>query len=147
MRANRSKSLGPRCDEEEIQQPTLGGRQHYLRWKTPTTAQLWEANGLSYDTTLYYSEHAGFRCGTCHEYPMFDLANKKQLKLRQRPLVVMESTIIANALLDCNDKTLEQIQRYKQICYQFKGNFTLLWHNSGLENQAAKDMYCKIIKQ
>lgn len=133
--------------EEEIQQSTLGGRQHYLRWKTPTTAQLWEANGLTYDTTLYYSEHAGFRCGTCHEYPMFDLANRKPLKLRQRPLVVMESTIIENTLLDCNDKKLEQMQHYKQICYQFKGNFTLLWHNSCLENQAAKDMYCKIIKQ
>lgn len=133
--------------EEKIQQPTLGGRQHYLRWKTPTTAQLWEANGLSYDTTLYYSEHAGFRCGTCHEYPMFDLANRKPLKLRQRPLVVMESTIIENASLGCNDKSLGQIQRYKQICYQFNGDFTMLWHNSYFENQAAKEMYCEIIKQ
>lgn len=132
--------------EEGIQQRMLGGRQHYLRWETPITAQLWEANGLSYDTTLYYSDHPGFRCGTCHEYPMFDLANRKPLKLLQRPLVVMESTIIEDALLGYSDEALDLMQRYKQICHQFKGNFTLLWHNSYFENQAAKEMYCEIIK-
>jgi len=33
-------------DEEGIRQPLLGGRQHYLRWETPTTARLWGDNEL-----------------------------------------------------------------------------------------------------
>jgi hypothetical protein len=37
---------------EGIDQPSLGGRQHFLRWETPTTARLWDDNGLDYDTTL-----------------------------------------------------------------------------------------------
>jgi hypothetical protein len=135
-------------EEENIQQRMLGGRQHYLRWETPTTAQLWDANGLTYDTTLCYPDRPGFRCGTCHEYPMFDLANRKPLKLLQRPLVVMESTIIGNggALSYSDEEALYLMQRYKQICHQFDGDFTLLWHNSYFENIAAKEIYCEVIK-
>lgn len=35
-------------DDEGIDQACLGGRQHYLRWATPTTARLWDDNGLDY---------------------------------------------------------------------------------------------------
>lgn len=144
--ANSVRTLRRVMKEEAIEQNVLGGRQHYLRWETPTTAQLWEANGLTYDTTLYYADCPGFRCGTCHEYPMFDLVKRKPLKLLQRPLVVMESTIIGMMALGCSDEALDLMQRYKRICHQFDGDFTLLWHNSYFENSAAKEVYCKIIK-
>ncbi len=143
--AESASSLREIMEEENIQQHLIGGRQHYLRWDTPVTARLWEANGLAYDTTLSYAERPGFRCGTCHEYPMYDLGNRKPLKLLQRPLIVMESTIIEGASLGYSEEALELMQRYKRICYQFKGNFTLLWHNSYFENQAAKEIYRTII--
>ncbi|MFD2270350.1 polysaccharide deacetylase family protein [Undibacterium arcticum] len=134
-------------EEEGIKQDVLGGRQHYLRWETPTTAQLWEANGLTYDTTLSYAERAGFRCGTCHEYHMYDLINRKRLNLLQRPLVVMESTVIDMQCmgLGYGDAARELIYRYKRICHQFDGDFTLLWHNSYFENRAAKEMCSDVI--
>ncbi|MEA1048991.1 hypothetical protein U5801_04080 [Lamprobacter modestohalophilus] len=52
-------------DDEGIDQPSLGGRQHFLRWETSATARLWDANGLDYDSTLSYADRPGFRCGTC----------------------------------------------------------------------------------
>jgi hypothetical protein len=132
---------------EGIKQDVLGGRQHYLRWETPTTAQLWEANGLTYDSTLTYADRAGFRCGTCHEYRMFDLINRKPLNLLQRPLVVMESTIIDMQCmgLGYGNEARELIYRYKRICHQFNGDFTLLWHNSYFEHRAAKEMCSDVI--
>lgn len=134
--------------EENIQQDILGGRQHYLRWEVKTTAQLWEANGMTYDSTLSYSTVPGFRCGTCHEYPMYDLVNRKPLKLLQRPLIVMESSVIEQPDMEAayGMEALALMQHYKRICHQFNGNFTLLWHNSYFENQTDKDMYCEVIK-
>lgn len=63
--------------EEGIDQPVLGDRQHFLRWETSTTARLWDANGLDYDSTLSCADRPGFRCGTCREYPLYDLHERR----------------------------------------------------------------------
>ena len=71
----------------------VGGRQHYLRWENPTTWRSWEQAGLTYDTTVGFAEHAGFRCGTCRDFPAFDLLESRKLDLRERPLVLMDATL------------------------------------------------------
>lgn len=58
-------SLRRELGEEGISQPLLGGRQHFLRWETPTTARLWDDNGLDDNTTLSDADRPSFRCGTC----------------------------------------------------------------------------------
>jgi hypothetical protein len=107
-------------DEEGIAQPLLGGRQHYLRWETPTTVRLWDANGLDYDITLSYADRPGFRCGTCFEYPMFDSVEQRALKLRQRPLIVMECSVIAERYLGLgySDEALAMMQGYRDTCHR-----------------------------
>lgn len=134
-------------DEEGIHQSEIGGRQHYLRWETPTTARLWEENDLSYDTTLSYADHPGFRCGTCREYPLFDLKRRKTLNLRERPLVLMECSVIARRYLGLgySDEALSRMIRYRDTCHQFGGNFTLLWHNSHLRLPQDKRFYRTLI--
>jgi hypothetical protein len=100
-------------DDAGIVQTQMGGRQHYLRWEMPTTARLWDAHELDYDTTLSYADHPGFRCGTCFEYPMFDAAEQRTLRLRQRPLIVMECSVIADRYLGLgySAAALELMQR------------------------------------
>lgn len=134
-------------EEEKIGQDVLGGRQHYLRWDVATTAQLWDANDMCYDSTLSYPTVPGFRCGTCHEYTMYDLVNRKPLVLRQRPLIVMETAVIdqGNMGLGHSVEALELMRHYKRICARFNGDFTLLWHNSSFENTADQAMYCDLI--
>ena len=129
--------------EEGIDQPLIGGRQHYLRWETPTTARLWDDNGLSYDSTLCFAECPGFRCGTCHEYPLYDLEQRCSLKLRERPLIMMECSIIARRYLGLgySGKALALMLRYRDICHRFGGNFTLLWHNSHLTTASDRQFY------
>ena len=134
-------------DEEGIRQDAIGGRQHYLRWDVGTTARLWAANDMSYDSTLSYPTVAGFRTGTCHEYTMFDPVERRPLALTQRPLVVMENAVIdqANMGLGHSEQALATMQRYKRICGRFDGDFTLLWHNSSFDDKADQAMYCDLI--
>ena len=77
MRSRRSSSsteierrLLPR--QASAQDPRSEDRQHYLRWRAPTTWQNWEDAGLDYDSTVGYADHVGFRAGTCYEYPIFN---------------------------------------------------------------------------
>ena len=114
--------------EERIDQPVFGGRQHYLRCEMPTTTRLWSENGLDYDTSLGYADRPGFRCGTCFEYPMFDGVNQRALRLRERPLVLMECSVISDVYLGLGygDQALEEMKRHRDCCYRVGGNFTLL---------------------
>lgn len=135
-------------EEEGIRQDTLGGRQHYLRWDSAATPRLWEENGLDYDSTLGYADHVGFRCGTCHEYPFFDLKQREVLHLRERPLVVMECTVIAKRYMNLGyeSEAVSTTLQLRDICAQFDGNFTLLWHNSHLEKPADRLLCSSLIK-
>lgn len=129
LEANRLRRV---MDEEGVYQDEIGNRQHYLRWSTPETARILEQAGISYDTTLGYADHPGFRCGTCFEYSMYDLIERKQLRLRQRPLIVMECSVIDDCYLGMGytDEALNLMLTLKKRALQFGGNFTLLWHNS-----------------
>lgn len=135
-------------NEEKIIQNEIEGRQHYLRWNNSKTPQLYEANGLNYDTTLCYADKAGFRCGVCYEYSMYDLINRKKLKLKERPLIVMESTIISSKYesMGYSEKAFQRFLYFKKTCHQYNGTFNLLWHNNHFESKKDKEFYIQLIK-
>jgi peptidoglycan/xylan/chitin deacetylase (PgdA/CDA1 family) len=131
-------------DRERISQEIIGGRQHYLRWSTQTPA-IWDAAGLQYDSTLSYADYAGFRCGTCHEYAMYDLHRRRALRLKQRPLICMERSVIDYMKYGLSKNALVRMKRLKSVVQRFNGNFVLLWHNSGFDSSGAMKMYCDLI--
>jgi hypothetical protein len=133
--------------EEGLVQDSIGGRQHFLRWDIKQTPHLWEQNGLAYDSTLSFADKAGFRCGVCYEYSMYDLVNRKPFKLKQRPLIVMECTIIAPRYEGhgYTDKSLQRFNYFKKVSHQFNGTFNLLWHNCHL-GELDKEIYNHLIK-
>lgn len=133
--------------EERVEQEEIGGRQHYLRFDVRSTPQLWEANGLAYDSSLAYAENIGFRCGTSREYPMFDLVTRTPLKLRQRPLILMEVTVLGQSYMGMpyDDDALALMLHYKRVCHQFGGRFTILWHTSQLSHPKAREFYTELI--
>ena len=142
------RRLREALDDAGIAQTQMGGRQHFLRWETPTTARLWDTHELHYDTTLSYADRPGFRCGTCFEYPMFDAIEQRALRLRQRPLIVMECSVIADRYLGLgySAAALELMQRYQQTCYHVGGRFGLLWHNSHFKRQADHHFYRRLVE-
>lgn len=130
-------------EEEGIDQPQLGGRQHYLRWVSPTTARLLDENGLDYDATLSFVDQPGFRCGTCFEYPAYDFIDKKILKVKIRPLIAMEVSVINEMYmgLGLTQDACDVFIKLKRTCYKFNGQFSLLWHNNNLSTHEANEIY------
>lgn len=131
----------------DISQKVVGNRQHYLRWDSSQTPEVLEYAGFEYDTTGAYADRPGFRYGVCYEFSMFDVLNRKKLKLKQRPLIVMECTIIDNMYmgLGYSEKALEVMQDLKQKCLKYNGNFSLLWHNSHFKTKEDKKFFEEII--
>lgn len=132
-----------------VQQDAWGGRQHFLRWRAPDTWQAWEEAGLAYDSSLGYPDSPGFRSGICQEYPVFNLATRRMLKLRERPLVVMEQTVWHpdHGGDRCEARAFERIRRLYRQCARYGGDFTLLWHNSELVHQADRRLYRKCLEE
>ena len=130
-----------------ISQKVVGNRQHYLRWDSATTPSVLEYAGFEYDTTGSYADRAGFRYGVCYEFSMFDFLSRQKLNLKQKPLIVMECSILDKNYLGVNyTKALEIMQDLKSKCYQYGGNFTLLWHNSHLKAEEDRKLFKELIK-
>lgn len=132
---------------ESIRYHQLGGRQHFLRWRTPDTARNWEAAGLSYDSTLGYADHVGFRCGTSREYTLYDVVLRRRLNVKERPLILMDCSLVAERYmgLGYTDEALAYAQTLKERALRIGGFFTLLWHNSFLDQPEARRFYSDLI--
>jgi len=105
------------------------GRQHYLRFSAPKTWQMWEAAGLQEDSTLGYPEAEGFRCGICHDFPVFDTKQRKMLNLREKPLIAMDVTLALYRRYT-PEQSAEHLLQLRHTVEKYGGDFTLLWHNS-----------------
>ena len=96
------------------------------------------------DSTLGFPEHVGFRCGGARrEFPAFNLKTREQLRLRERPLVVMDETLFGYMGLDWR-QALDRILKLSDTCRRLKGDFTLLWHNSGLTSRREQRQYAEL---
>lgn len=142
--ANKLKNILTEVGEK---QPNIGGRMHYLMWDAKVTPKLWDDNGFDYDSTLAFADRAGFRCGTCHPFPMYDLLNRKALKVIQRPLINMECTIISELYegLGYGVEAKKRFHFFKSIVKKNKGEYVLLWHNTHFKGTADKSIYNELI--
>lgn len=138
-----AQRLREACAEAGLEQASYGGRQHFLRWENPTTWQAWEDAGLSYDSTLGYPDRPGFRCGTCYEYPVFNVHTRRRLRLRERPLIVMEQAVLEGRAFD---EAVADLDELKRRCRLFGGDFAVLWHNSRLLSRAERAAYSAALR-
>ncbi|MBP59135.1 MULTISPECIES: polysaccharide deacetylase family protein [Idiomarina] len=137
------------CAEENIVQDEWGGRMHFLRWNQAITPRAWSDAGMSYDSTLSYADNPGFRCGTCFEYPGFDIVTQKKLALRIRPLIAMEGSVISKTYLGLGstEEAYEKFSDLKSKCKKVNGVFSLLWHNSFFRSPMHYKIYSRLIRK
>jgi hypothetical protein len=128
------------CEEEGIEQERWAARQHYLRWENPTTWRAYEEAGLAEDHTLSFPERAGFRCGSCLPFTVFDLRARRPLRLRERPLVVMDASLLQYEGLG-HERALKRIALLRERCERIGGEFTILWHNNRLAGRRSRRLY------
>ncbi len=113
--------------------PVSSGRQHYLRFSVPRTWQMWAGAGLLVDSSLGYPEMPGFRCGICREFPVFDFLQRKTLPLREKPLIAMDVSL-AQYQKNTPEEALRILNSLRHEVRKHQGEFTLLWHNSSLND-------------
>lgn len=121
-------ALRSACHLVGFDQGTWGVRQHYLRFKNPQTWRSQESAGLDHDSTLGFADRIGFRAGTCREFPVFDLLASRTLKLRERPLLVMDGTLFEYMGLGL-DEAASQARAIVDSCRLHGGDAVLLYHN------------------
>jgi hypothetical protein len=107
-----------------------GGRQHYLRFKTPWTWQIWADVHLEWDSTMAYPDLQGFRCGTCFDFTPFNILTREKINIREYPLIASD----INLKKDSSTRIFETLQGLKSCCQKHNGNFVVLWHNSNVSN-------------
>lgn len=123
-------------------------RHHFLRVSVPESWRIMEECGIRRDLSLSFADHAGFRCGVCWEYPLFDLTAGRKLALKELPLIVMECSVIDKRYMDsgAGEKSFEFIKSLMNTTALFNGQFVLLWHNNRFEDAAETELYAKLIK-
>lgn len=124
-------------DQAGIQQPLKSNRQHYLRWDSKITPSVLDQAGFEFDSTGGFADRVGFRFGTAREFSMWDWLSNRQLKLRQRPLIVMDCSLIhpdymGLAYGEAAENHVAKLIRQVKI---YGGVFSVLWHNDSISKK------------
>lgn len=121
--------------------PVRRGRHHFLRWSNPETWKIWNDLGMTEDGSVGYGLTNGFRAGCCYKYSVFDLANRRHLPLIEEPLIFMDVNSDVN-----DEKTLDEIKYFKDVCKSFHGNYSVLYHNDYIISRFQKQLFQDILK-
>ena len=133
--------------EDAIKQEVDEGRQHFLRISVPGTLEIWENNNMKIDSTLGYSGKEGFRCGTGDAFHVFDFLERKQLRLKERPLVVMDGTLKTSRNYS-DEEAKEIVRSYILTGRKYKMAITFLFHNSSFFGiwEGYDDVYKEVLR-
>jgi hypothetical protein len=122
-----------------------GGRQHYLRWKTPVTWRIYEKAEMLYDATLGYADHEGFRCGFCLPFKPFDVLENRVIELWEIPLIFMDTTFRRYRDLS-SDGITGVIRSLIASVSKHRGVFVALWHHDYMTQPLWSKLYQQTMK-
>lgn len=109
-------------------------RQHFLKLKLPDTYRQLIENDIKTDFTMGFAESTGFRAGTCHAFPFYDLMKDEATSLLLYPQAIMDGTLrIYMGLSKAQAK--KEITTIVNAIKEVGGTFVSLWHNSCLSTQ------------
>ena len=116
-----------------------GIRYHYLRCLYHETLPLLEQARFSYDTSLAFAEHEGFRCGCSFPFRPYSLDEERPLDLVELPLAVMDGTLQEPhyrglAAADAEHAAASVLSR----ALRSGGAVSLLWHNNRFDKRVSR---------
>jgi len=114
--------------EEQARQEVAGHRNHLLRFRVPDSWRAQESAGFSYDSTLGFADHEGFRGGSAFPFYPYDLVLERRMDLLEIPLTVMDATLRKYRRLQGNEAEMA-ILAVLDEALAVGGLATLLWHN------------------
>ena len=126
--------------EKILNRPLTASRQHFLRFRFPQTPRALTAAGITRDYSLGFAEAPGFRSGTCHAYPWYDLEKEEKTELMLHPLPLMDVSLFQYLKLppkkaaSLSNSLMEETRKYG-------GEFVSLWHNNTLASAGKREFY------
>jgi hypothetical protein len=130
-----------------INKDVIGGRQHYLCFTKETTSY-WKNANLKYDSTLGFSYHTGYRCGTSFPFLLHDGA--QELPIYEIPLVLMDTVLFLESKQFLSAAgAWKVIEQHLEETKRNDGLLTINWHNSDLhpyDVYGYSQLYIKILK-
>ena len=133
------------CENAGANPSVMENRQHYLRWDVSETPTHLDEAGFYYDSSGSYADMPGFRFGTSRSFPMWSWMHHKSLKLRQRPLIVMDGSIVYYLGLGYSEEALDLINKLKIRSLKYGGDFVLLWHNTMISTVEEERFFMRLI--
>lgn len=125
-----------------------GIRQHRLIFDINITPFLHQEAKLTYDTSLSFAEHEGFRNSYCHPFKLYNFKEEKSFDTWEIPLNVMDATLFEYRNLNMSE-AFDAVKKVINEIAKFNGIFTLLWHNGYFDEityPGIKDFYTNILK-
>ena len=118
-----------------IGRPIRASRQHYIRFRLPTTYRLLVEAGLQADYSMGYGSINGFRAGTARSFFWYDLAREQVSTLCIYPFCYME----ANSFYELGQGIEEAANDWTALegqIRQYGGTMITVWHNTFLGTRA-----------
>jgi hypothetical protein len=127
--------------ENEVDEEIVRSRQHFLNFDINKTPELLQSLGIREDSSIGYTRHVGYRCGTGFSYKLYDFKNEKAFDVVEKPLVFMDVAWLFESLREGSSE-LPNLADYH-------GSFN--FHNStfdemGARNIAMKEHYLKFFR-
>lgn len=120
--------------EERIQQKINISRQHFLNFDIEYTPDILLEAGITTDSSLGYTRHTGYRCGTAYPYYLFDFIRERASLLREEPLVFMDMAWYYEAeRTESWDISLDKFNG----CFNFHNSFFFLAEQQGIQMKEA----------
>lgn len=114
--------------EKVIGKSVIISRQHFLKLNFPSTYQNLIAQEIQQDFSMGFADTVGFRNGTAHAFPWFDISIEKKTSLLIRPFVYMDGTLNQYLELSPEVAKIRIKQLHEEVC-AFGGDFIVIWHN------------------
>jgi hypothetical protein len=140
LTAEREK-LKMACERAGVNQEVYLSRQHYLRWNARITPDCQDSAGFQLDSTVGYADLPGFRSGTSRTFTMWSWKKMTPLKLQQRPLILMEGTILSDVYMNATEDAERLINSLSREALSHGGDYTILWHNSYLTTPTDRHLF------
>lgn len=128
-----------------------GVRYHYLRCLYHETLGFVDQAGFTYDSSLAFAEHEGFRCGTSFPFHPYDLTHDRPLAVVELPLAIMDTSLLEPQYRRLDAAAAEQTCRaVLDKVRDSGGGVAVLWHNNRFDRRSARgydDVYWRLVEQ
>ncbi|MCC6542537.1 MAG: polysaccharide deacetylase family protein [Flavobacteriales bacterium] len=126
--------------------PVRASRQHFLRWRLPTTLRWAIDAGMTEEHSLGFTDRVGFRAGTCTPFPWYDLEQERGTALMLVPFAVMDSALVERKHLG-PEEVVRTMQVMNDRVRRVHGHFVSVWHDRYLSGHREFAAWPEVFEQ